>query len=136
MSTQNRARSKRTAYVRITAHAGLKAGCSLKGRPTFMARYPQRMESNNTPDAGEDLDLVTVFQSAGSGAEMEALDVKAMLESNDIPVVLVGDTRFPNLPEEVRVPRDHAQQAEQLIADALAAGPAGADEAEAASENP
>lgn len=89
----------------------------------------------DTPDAGEQLDLVTVFQSAGSNAEMEALDVQALLEASGVDAVLVGDSRFPNLPEEVRVPREQAQLAEQLITDALAAGPAAADEAEAESEN-
>ena len=81
------------------------------------------------------MDLVTVFQSAGSNAEMEALEVQAMLESNGLEAVLVGDSRFPNLPEEVRVPREHAHRAQQVIAAALAAGPEGAAEAEAASEN-
>jgi hypothetical protein len=100
------------------------------------------MESKNPPDASEhpdaggQLDLVTVFQSAGSGAEMEALDVQALLEASGIQAFIVGDSRLPNLPEEVRVAQDHAEQATQLIADALAAGPAGAEEAEAASENP
>jgi hypothetical protein len=94
------------------------------------------MGSNIVPDAGEQLDLVTVFQSAGSGAEMEALDVQALLEASGIQAFLVGDSRLPNLPEEVRVTREHAERAGQLIADALSAGPVGAEEAEAAGENP
>ena len=100
------------------------------------------MESNHAsdtpanPDAGEQLDQVTVFQSAGVSAEMEALDVRALLESSGLDAVLVGDTRYPNFPYEVRVPREQAQQAERLIAEALAAGPAAADEAEAATEKP
>jgi hypothetical protein len=98
------------------------------------------MESNtshtpDSPDAGEQLDLVTVFTSAGSNAEMEALDVKALLEASGLDAVLIGDSRLPNLPEEVRVPLDQAQEAEQVIVNALAAGPAGAEEAEAASES-
>jgi hypothetical protein len=47
---------------------------------------------------------------------------------------VVADTRFPNLPEEVRVPREQVTEAKRVIAAALAAGRAGADEAEAQSE--
>jgi hypothetical protein len=81
-------------------------------------------------DGSHGLDLVTVFRAAGSGAELEAMSVKAILESNGIYAMLVADSRLPNLPEEVRVPREHLTQAKRLIADALAAGPAGAEEAE------
>lgn len=78
--------------------------------------------------------MVTVFQSAGYTAAMEALDVKGLLESNGVPVVLVRDTRYPSFPEEVRVPREQVERAEQLISEALAAGPAAAAEAEAEGE--
>jgi hypothetical protein len=40
----------------------------------------------------------------------------------------------PNLPEEVRVAKEHATEAKRIIAAALAAGPAGAAEAEKQSE--
>ena len=86
-------------------------------------------------DASSDLDLVTVFRSAGNTSEMEAQQVKSLLESNGLEAVLVADARWPNLPDEVRVAREHLTQAKRLIADALAAGPAAADEAESASEN-
>jgi hypothetical protein len=92
------------------------------------------MEPNLTPDTGAQLDLVTVFRSAGINAEMEALGVKALLESSGLRAVLVGDSRYPNLPCEVRIAREQAVEAKRLIADALAAGPAAADEAEAAGE--
>jgi hypothetical protein len=85
-------------------------------------------------DESHDLDLVTVFRSAGVSGEMEAMSIKSMLESNGVDAVLVGDARLPNLPEEVRVPKEHATEAKRLIADALAAGAAGAEEAEAAGE--
>ncbi|HXP87055.1 MAG TPA: hypothetical protein VN841_20160 [Bryobacteraceae bacterium] len=96
---------------------------------------PDAPDKPDTPDAGEQLDLVTVFQSAGANAEMEALDVKALLEASGIDAVMVGDTRYPNFPCEVRAPREQAAAAEQLIVEALAAGPAAAEEAEAAGEN-
>jgi hypothetical protein len=92
------------------------------------------MEHDEQEIDSEELDLVTVFEGAGSSSEMEALQVQALLESNGIEAVLIGDTRFPNLPEVVRVPKEDADRAQQLIADALAAGPAGALEAETAGE--
>jgi len=92
-------------------------------------------ENPEAPDASEQLDLVTIFESAGSNAEMEALDVKALLEANGIEAVIVGDSRFPNLPEAVRVAREQAHHAKRLIQEALAAGPEGAEQAERAGED-
>jgi hypothetical protein len=85
-------------------------------------------------DASEDLDEVTVFQSEGGTSEMEAASIQALLEAGGISATIVGDARFPNLGQEVRVAKEHLGTAKQLIADALAAGPAGADEAEASGE--
>jgi hypothetical protein len=88
------------------------------------------MESENNPP--NEPGLVTVFRLAGGGTEeMEVLTVRQLLESNGINTVLVGDSPMPNLSEEIRVAEEDAERAQQLIADALAAGPAGAAEAEA-----
>jgi hypothetical protein len=66
-----------------------------------------------------DLDLETIYHAEGSPtAEVEALAIKALLESNGIAAVVVGDSIFPNLPFEVKVPRKHAERARQLIAEA------------------
>ena len=80
------------------------------------------------------LDLVTVFQSAGTTAELEAMSVKALLDSNGIEAVLISDSRLPNFPDEVRVAQQDVTEAKRLIADALSAGPAGAAEAEKETE--
>jgi len=91
------------------------------------------METSPNPS---DVDLVTVFRLAGGGtAEMEVITVRQLLESSGIATVLVGDSPLPNLAEEIRVAKVDAPLAERLIADALAAGPAGAAEAEAETEN-
>jgi hypothetical protein len=93
-------------------------------------RYSQTMAS--TPDPSHNLDLVTVFRLAEGGIEeMEVLTVQQLLESNGIQTVLVGDSPLPNLAEEIRVARADAERARQIIAEALAAGPRGAEEAEA-----
>jgi hypothetical protein len=91
------------------------------------------MVSDN--NASNEPGLVTVFRLAGGGMdEMEVMTVQQLLESNGIETVLVGDSPLPNLAEEIRVAEVDAERAKQLIADALAAGPAGAAEAEAESE--
>jgi len=95
-----------------------------------------REEDTTIVDDSSDMDLVTVFDATGATAEWESVTVKSLLESSGIPAVLVGDTRFPNLPDEVRVPRECVDRAKQLLADALAAGPQAAEEAEAAGELP
>ncbi len=90
------------------------------------------MVSDNNPN---EPGLVTVFRLAGGDTdEMEVMTVRQLLESNGIDTVLVGDSPLPVLAEEIRVAEEDADRARQLIADALAAGPAGAAEAEAESE--
>lgn len=70
-------------------------------------------------DASENLDLETVFQAdAGTSSQFEAMNVKNLLESNGIEAVLVGDSVLPNLGFEVRVARDQAENARQIISDA------------------
>jgi len=86
------------------------------------------------PSSG--LDLVTVFESYGMTAEMEAMEVQAILELDGIPAVIVSTSMYPSLPYQVRVPKDRAGQALALIAEAQAAGPAGAEEAERGTEAP
>ena len=89
-----------------------------------------------SPNPSDDGDLVTVFRLSGGGtSEMEVITVRQLLESSGIATVLVGDSPLPNLAEEIRVAKEDAPRAERLIADALAAGPAGAAEAEAESES-
>lgn len=106
------------------------------------ARADQIIADNPLPDEVEavdtspELDLETVFHAEGSSvtAEIEALSVKNLLESNGLAAVLVGDSVLPNLPFEVRVAREHAERARILIADAQVAGPAAAEALEAESE--
>jgi hypothetical protein len=85
-------------------------------------------------DASHDLDLVTVFRTASTISDFEAMSVKALLESNGITAVIIGDSRYPNLPDEVRVARADADRAKTLIDEAIAAGPEAADAAERETE--
>lgn len=69
-------------------------------------------------DASRRLDLETIFHGEGATAEFEAMSIKNLLEANGITAVLVGDSVLPNFPFEVRVARDEARLARELIAEA------------------
>lgn len=88
----------------------------------------------NPSDESHELDLVTVFRSAGTTSEMEALSVQSLLEASGINAVIEGTPTMPNLPEEVRVAREDETDAKRVIAAALQAGAAGAAEAEKQTE--
>jgi hypothetical protein len=85
------------------------------------------------PDAGEPseaYDLVPVFSSDLPQAEMEAMAVRAILDSYDILSVTVGSSPYPSLPVEVRVPKIMLEAARTALAEARAAGPEAAEQAE------
>jgi len=86
------------------------------------------------PDASHEMDMVALFSSSNHDAEMEAMQIRGMLESNGIPSVVVGPSTIPVLEFEVQVPRENLEEAQRILAEAQAAGPEGAAEAEAASE--
>ncbi len=85
-------------------------------------------------DPSSDLDLVTLFSSSNIDAELEANNIHNVLQASGVPSVLVGASVIPSLAFEVQVPRIRLEEAERLLDEARAAGPAAAAEAEAASE--
>jgi hypothetical protein len=96
-----------------------------------MAQDPER-----DVDPSSDLDVVIVFSSSNHNAEMEATNIHGLLESNGIEAIVVGPSVIPSLEFQVRVQRSQAEEAQRLIAEARAAGPQAAAEAEASSEHP
>ncbi len=87
-------------------------------------------------DPSHDLDPVTIFRSeANTTAEMEAYAIRSILDANGIDAVVVGNSALPNLAFEVRVPKELEEQARAILAEAQAAGPAAAEEAEQAAED-
>lgn len=112
--------------VRVTASDSARA-------EELAAEYTADEESAEV-DRSAHLDLVTVLRASGQTSELEAMEVQALLKASGITAMIVGDSRFPNLAQDVRVPHSQEAEARRLIADALAAGPAAAEEAEAASE--
>ena len=87
-----------------------------------------------TTDTSSDLDMLVLRRTMGATGEMEALGIKSILDANGIPNVVVGNSTLPNLSFFVRVPRAEMERAEAVIAEAQAAGPAAAVEAERESE--
>ena len=79
--------------------------------------------------------MATVFRSSGFSAEMEADTVKEVLESNGVQAIVTGLDVLPGAHEVViQVAAEQKERADRLIAEALQAGPAAAEEAERASE--
>jgi hypothetical protein len=99
----------------------------------LIAKFPPEAELEDV-DPSAALDLVTVYRSAGAANEMEAMSIQSILDAGGIAAFIVGDSRYPIFPQEVRVAGEQEAKARELIAQALAAGPAGADEAEAEGE--
>lgn len=94
----------------------------------------EREPESESVDPSHDLDLVPLFSSSNHDGEMEAMAIHGMLQSNGIPSVLVGASQIPSLEFQVQVPRATLADAERVVAEARAAGPEAAEEAERASE--
>jgi hypothetical protein len=60
--------------------------------------------------------------------------IKGVLDSNDIPAIMVGPQMLPNLEFQVQVPQHLLAQARQLIREARQGGRSAADEGEAQTE--
>src|SRR5690242_20794793 len=102
-----------------------------------MAQDPERDEEQpleSEVDTSHDLDMVSIYSSQTIESEVEAEVIHGILESNGIPSLVVSAAQYPNLGFDVQVPRARVDEAERLIAEARAAGPEAAAEAEAASE--
>jgi len=79
-------------------------------------------------DPSRQLDTESVYQSLGTNAEMEAMAIQGLLQSNGIDAIVVGDSILPQFGFEVRVARELLEQARELIAKAEAEGPQAASE--------
>ena len=90
------------------------------------------MAKDNEALSGEG--MTPVFSSSNHDAEMEAMAIKGVLDSNEIPAMIVGPHVLPNLEFQVQVPRRLLAQARQLIREARDGGRRAAAEGEAATE--
>lgn len=82
-------------------------------------------------------DLVPVMDGKGfvlEVSDMEAAGLQSLLESSGIEAVLSPFTGYGTLPGRLLVQAAQADDAARIIAEALASGPAAAEEAERAGE--
>lgn len=101
-----------------------------------MAQDAGENENERHPDVLRNthaLDMVTLPQGTVS-TEYEADTIRGVLDANGIPSLLVMAAQYPVLGFEIRVPRGKLMEAERVVREALAAGPAAAAEAEAETE--
>jgi len=87
-------------------------GEATRADEVIAAHQPEIM---NPGDTSEALDLETVFVSNAHNSELEALNVRGLLEGSGISAVIVGASVYPNLPFEVRVPKAQLDDARRLI---------------------
>jgi len=113
-----------------TAEAISQAGA----RPDFVDVDPATYTMDPEKLRSHALDMVTLFNSSTIDSEMEADLIRGILDSGGIPSILTNIPYAGLLGVEVKVPRGKLKEAEALIAEAKAAGPEAAAEAEAASE--
>ena len=90
---------------------------------TFEVRVPadqaEAARAALAGDPSEDLDMVPLFEKGTELSDMEAMNIKALLEANGIQAVVIGAEMLPNLPCEIQVPRDQLEAAEAIVAEAL-----------------
>lgn len=79
------------------------------------------------------LDFEILANYHGPNGEMEARAVESVLRSAGITAVVEGAVGFSSVPFEVSVPKGQIEAAREVLAEALAAGPEAAEQAEAES---
>ena len=86
----------------------------------------QPEDESQVPQEGRshDLDIVSFFGSQAADSEMEAIMIQSILESNDIPCVVVGSAQYPSLGFEVRVPKSRLKEAVAAVEEARQSGAA------------
>jgi len=102
-----------------------------------MAQDPERNEEERDRDellTSHALDMVALWDSSAIDSEVEADMIRGVLDSSGIPTLLVGASQYPNLGFQVMVPRGKVLEAQRLIEEAKAAGPAAAAAGGLASE--
>lgn len=87
-----------------------------------------------TQEALPDEGMTPVFSSSNHDAEMEAMAIKGVLDSNGILAMIVGPHVLPTFEFQVQVPEHLLEQARQMIREARQGGRRAADEGEAATE--
>jgi hypothetical protein len=101
-----------------------------------MAQDPEEEQQpgESSVNTSHELDMVKLYGSSMVDAGVEADIIRGILDSHGIPSLRLRAVGDPSLGFEVHVPREDLREAERLIEEAKAAGPAAAVEAQLASE--
>jgi hypothetical protein len=75
-----------------------------------------------------------IWSGSGAFGEMQATNIQSLLAASGIESTINGSTQIPSMAFEVLVTGDNVAAARQIIEDAIASGPAAAEEAERESE--
>ena len=102
-----------------------------------MAQDPEGDEgalpSDEVNDSHES-DMVRLFESMATDAELNADNIAGVLQSNGIESVIKRSSPYPNFGVVVLVAKSDLERAQALIDEALAAGPEAAADAESQTE--
>ena len=116
---------------------GVVQGYAKCASPRTRSQQAESLLASFDPDAPQladpsaELDTVPIASMMGATGEIEAMGVKSVLDAAGIAKILVGDSTLPNLEFHIRVARADVEQARAVLAEAQAAGPAAAAEAQA-----
>jgi hypothetical protein len=91
-------------------------------------------DSLASADPSSELDMVTIAELQGVSGEMEAIGMRTILDANGVNTVVVGASSIPSLAFMVQVSREDVERAQTILAEAQAAGPQAALEAERETE--
>jgi 2-keto-3-deoxy-L-rhamnonate aldolase RhmA len=92
--------------------------------------------SADSSATSHELDTEPIWAGVGAFAEMEAVNIQTVLAAAGIDAIVSGPSQLPSDQFEVLVTHDKADQARQVLAEAIASGPAAAEEAERLTELP
>ena len=101
-----------------------------------MAQDPEGEQpmDEGSVNTSHELDMVKLYRSSAVDSGIEADIIRGILDSHGIPSLTLRAMGYPSLGFEVRVNRENLREAERLIEEAKAAGPAAAVEAQRESE--
>lgn len=114
--------------VRVPEEQGERAG------QIISINQPDWASPGEVVDTSPDFDQVTIYVSETALGEMEAMSIKSLLNAAGIPAFIVGTAALPVLSFQVQVPREHAEEAHNIVKEAREVGAQGAEEAEQAAE--
>lgn len=111
---------------------GVPAGCHEVRVPTAEVTTAEQILSTATVTSAEEpsLEAELIYYSNGSNAEIEAMGIKSLLEVNGIEAWVNSNSQVFSTPWEVHVAKGEVANAKRVLAEAQAAGPLAAEQAE------